>query len=59
MNQARRIDRPFKEGELTGKYRGMSKDKKRQAAKDKRAQGAPCQLKRRQTAGGSLGGASV
>jgi cyclophilin family peptidyl-prolyl cis-trans isomerase len=41
MNQARQLNRQAvqKEGERLGSIEGMSKDKKRQAAKDKRAQG--------------------
>jgi cyclophilin family peptidyl-prolyl cis-trans isomerase len=47
MNQARQLNRQAvqKEGERLGSIEGMSKDKKRQVAKDKRARGATLQAR--------------
>lgn len=47
MNQARQLNRQAvqKEGERMGTIEGMSKDRKRQAAKDKRARGATLQAR--------------
>jgi cyclophilin family peptidyl-prolyl cis-trans isomerase len=47
MNQARQLNRQAvqKEGERLGSIEGMSKERKRQAAKDKRARGATLQAR--------------